>query len=277
MTPMHGLLEQSKNKMMNQKVYNKLKKFIELYGLPKEIGVSGWISETSQWTYNNQVIGSSTEESKGWIFVNPNTTSLNQLQYKNYWDVDSVCGIVESICLNNTMDKDLLFVVNDREFIIDLNNEDADGKGWDWLCDTEDLETIVRKLKGFPIHPDEDGYDDFDLDPMDFLWSECEEDIVEVSYSLPYHTCFLTWENGASIQVEERKAKLHIKKIEAPLKKHYVFISLPNREYFDDIEEWCKSNNLEYELLCKPETFGTVGFGFVDEEKATLFSLKWMT
>ena len=127
---------------MNTKVYKQVKKFIDLYGLPKEIGVTGWISEISEWTYHDKIIGQSNEESKGWIYVQQKSSSLNELDYYNYWDTDSVYAIAVSVCDNRTSDTQLYFTIHDKDFFLDLCNEDADGKGWEWISDV-DLEEIV--------------------------------------------------------------------------------------------------------------------------------------
>lgn len=261
---------------MNTKAYKQIKKFIDLYGLPKEIGATGWITEISEWTYEGNIVGQSNEESKGWISVSQKSHTFAELDYKNYWDVDSVYAIAEAFCNNRSDDKQLYFEIHDKEFIIDLYNEDADGKGWEWIGD-EDLESVVRKIQGFTTDKSDESYDDFDTDPMDFIWSQCQEDIVEVIYNLPYHICFIEWTNGASIVLEEKKGKIITTKINTPPTKHNVFIALPNVEYFQEITSWLKQNKLEYDLLSKPDHFHTVGFSFDNAEHATMFSLKWIS
>ena len=259
---------------MNTKVYKQVKKFIDLYGLPKEIGVTGWISEISEWTYDDKIIGQSNEESKGWIYVQQKSSSLNELDYYNYWDTDSVYAIAVSMCDNRTSDTQLYFTIHDKDFFLDLCNEDADGKGWEWISDV-DLEEIVRELNGYTVDPNDEKYNDFNLDTQDFLWSNCEENIVETIYSLPYNACIITWNNGASITLTIKKDNITAKVVNPPT-KHHVFVELPSMTYFNDMVTWLQGSKLSYELLCKPDTNHTVGISFENDEHATMFSLKWV-
>lgn len=253
---------------MNEKVYKQIKKFVDLYGLPKEIGAVGWISELSDWTYNKKVIGQSNEESKGWISVTEKSNSLCDLDYANYWDAESVCAIAKAFCENNCLDTQLQFIINDNHFLIDLYNEDADGKGWEWIGDT-DLNTLVRNLKKIE--------EDDDFDAIDFLWSECQEDIVETVYNLPYNVCHIKWHNQALISLSlQKNNKIIISNIENPPQKHYVFIELKSIEYFEEITAWTKEKNIEYNLLSRPDEFHNLGFSFNNAEHATMFTLKWL-
>lgn len=251
---------------MKQKVHKKIKQFIDAYGLPKEIGAVGWISEISDWQYDDKIIGQSIEESKGWISVTEKSNSLCDIDYMNYWDVESVCAIATAFCDNKSLDTQLQFAINDKNFLIDLYNEDSDGKGWQWIGDT-DLETTVKKIV---------GSDDNDCDAMDFLWENCQEDIVETVYDLPYKVCHISWGNQALISLSNENDDIVISKIESPPQQHFVFIELQQLDYFEEISAWLKENSVEYNLLSRPEEFHTLGFSFNKAENATMFSLKWV-
>lgn len=261
--------------MMSNKAQAAIAKFINLYGLPKEIGATGWITEVSYWTYEDNEIGQSEEQSKGWISVSKESSNLNKHHYLNYTDSDSVYAIASAICKNFTIDTVLHFEIHEKEFMVDLHNEDASGKGWEWVGGERDLELTIRTITNHPTDPNHPNYDEFDIDCMDFLWENCTEDIRETSYELNYGVCFINWSNGAFIQLEVKKDVVKIKKIENPPTIQQISVYLKDENYYDEIKNWLTENNIKHELVFKPEPYFHVAFRFESGEDATLFSLKF--
>lgn len=260
---------------MGTKVQSTIAKFINLYGLPHEIGATGWISEISTWYYGDTLVGQSNEQSKGWISVNKESSNLNEHSYLNYTDADSVFAIASAICQNTSVDTTLHFEIHDKEFLVDLYNEDANGKGWEWVDGEDELERKVRELTNHPTDPEHPNYDDFDIDCVDFVWEQCQENIVETFYDFPYYVSFINWSNGAVIQLEIKQGVIKIKKIEHPPAKHQVTVYLKDENYYDEIKAWLGQNNISYELVFKPAPYFSVSFLFNSGEDATLFSLKF--
>lgn len=252
---------------MSTIVIKTIQKFIDRYGLPKEIGTTGWISESQYYDYKNKYIGTATEESKGWIFVNHFN---HENQYYNYNDVKSIFAIACAMIENKSNSMELLVEMEDKEFYVDLINEDYDGKGWNWEPEPVDTEYVARSNKLIA--------EDEEFDIHTFLDEHCEISEIETEYSLPYHTAFIKWSDEKYIELGTKRNKIILKQtVNEQKPMNSVMITLGDEKSLEEITNWLKSNVIsKYSITFKPVPYSTIIVNFDNEEEATMFSLRWV-
>lgn len=169
-----------------------LSEFINNHGMPTEIGVRGWITEVQEWNYKDEYIGDSVDGLKGWIKV-PRIDSDNN--HENYDDLETIFAIVKAMCENNVSGTELTIAINDDTATVNLENEDADGKSWEWngaAYELDELEELIRRELEIE---DEDE----EVDINEFLWDHCEAKDFECEYDLSYGGAWVHWDDHTKI------------------------------------------------------------------------------
>lgn len=173
-----------------------LAEFVTKYGLPREVGARGWITQQEFFKYEDENLGYSEQDLKGWIYLNQRDEDEDQ---ENYYDLDSLLAVIQAFTDDSTDETMLDVSRNDDTVSLSLKNDEADGKSWSWIGQSRDEDEMIDLAREV-MEYDEDT-DDHDISITDFLYDHCEMTTSEESFSLSYGVAWVEWANGAKLGI----------------------------------------------------------------------------
>ena len=190
------------------------------HGLPKEVGAKGWISESQTFHYDDKPFATVEEGLKGWLFVERDDDGDGEPSYK---DVDELAEVCRAI-IEDTNDDETSLNVNivnpdpngwDTRSVR-INNEEADGKSWDYEIDIDEDEfwDIITKVlieSGELDEPEEDEeIDRDDIDVSGFLWEHASDMGGEQRYSYGYGVAYMEFDDGFKMGMTMKDGELYV-------------------------------------------------------------------
>lgn len=162
-------------------------------GLPKSIGARGWITQSMDFWHDDNFVATGIDGLKGWIFIERDYDEC--LEGPAWTDLPGLIEVVENFVHNNTDGETGLYVGDNT---LNLVNEEADGKSWEYQSewDDDELHDYIRSTldaAGEEVDPDEEP------DVYGFLWDYCEQRGGECTHDLSYGVAWLEFDDGFTI------------------------------------------------------------------------------